>query len=99
MSKRRFTRVDTQENQPEGTGDLTNWSIHLTDSVDDFRYYRGQWMIEESFELDNDHFGAMPATTATGRFDNENPPQSVEAEDRSAVLRKLVESALPLCGQ
>jgi hypothetical protein len=42
-------------------------------------------MIEESFELDNDRFDATSTATAIVRFDNEDPPQLVEAEDRGAV--------------
>src|SRR6266511_3801604 len=32
--------------------DPMNWSVHLMDFVDDFRYYRDQRMIEEPFELE-----------------------------------------------
>jgi len=43
--------------------DPANWSIHLMDFVDDFRYYRDQRMIGEPFELDDERFDALLAST------------------------------------
>ncbi|MGH9938055.1 MAG: hypothetical protein ACREAM_17555 [Blastocatellia bacterium] len=44
--------------------DPKNWSVHLMDFVDDFRYYRDPRMIEEPFELDDERFDALLASTA-----------------------------------
>src|SRR6266545_6332686 len=44
--------------------DPMNWSVHLMDFVDDFRYYRDQRMIEEPCELDDERFDALLAATA-----------------------------------
>jgi len=43
--------------------DPENWSVHLMDFVDDFRYYRDRRMIEEPFELDDERFDALLAAS------------------------------------
>ena len=44
--------------------DPKNWSVHLMDFVDDFRYYRDPRIIEEPFELNDERFDALLAATA-----------------------------------
>lgn len=43
--------------------DPENWSIYLMDFVDDFRYYKDPRAIEEPFELSNEKFDALLAST------------------------------------
>lgn len=40
------------------------WSVYLMDFVDDFRYFRDPGMIAEPFELGDERFDALLASTA-----------------------------------
>ncbi len=44
--------------------DRDNWRIHLMDFVDDFRYYKDPSALREPFELSDDRFDALLASTA-----------------------------------
>lgn len=44
--------------------DPKNWVIHLMDFVDDFRYDKGPAALAQPFELSNERFDALLASTA-----------------------------------
>lgn len=44
--------------------DPKNWPVYLMDFVDDFRYYRDPRLIAEPFELSDERFDALLASTA-----------------------------------
>ena len=43
--------------------DPQNWAIYLMDFVDDFRYYKDPAAIAETFELSDERFDALLAST------------------------------------
>lgn len=44
--------------------DPQNWLIHLMDFVDDFRYYKNPAALTQPFELTDNRFDALLASTA-----------------------------------
>jgi len=52
------------ETKQQIESDSKNWVIHLMDFVDDFRYYKNPVAIAQSFELTNERFDALLASTA-----------------------------------
>lgn len=44
--------------------DPSNWVVALMDFVDDFRYYRSDSAVAQSFEPNNERFDALLAATA-----------------------------------
>ncbi len=52
------------ETKKQIESDPKNWVIHLMDFVDDFRYYKDPSAIKQSFELTNERFDALLASTA-----------------------------------
>lgn len=55
-----ITLLETKKNI---ISDQKNWSIYLMDFVDDFRYYKNPDVIEQSFDLNNEKFDALLAST------------------------------------
>ncbi len=70
-----------QETKRHIESDSKNWIIHLMDFVDDFRYYKNPSAVAEPFDLTNERFDALLASTAHYLCDElgiETPPWILE---------------------
>ena len=52
------------ETQQRIVADPEHWSVYLMDFVDDFRYYKDVWAVEEPIVLTGDRMDALLAATA-----------------------------------
>jgi len=52
------------ETKQQIEADPKNWVIHLMDFVDDFRYYKNPTALAQPFELSNERFDPLLASTA-----------------------------------
>jgi len=55
--------ITLRETQKQIEADPKNWVIHLMDFVDDFRYDKNPSTLAEPFELTNERFDALLAST------------------------------------
>jgi len=53
-----------RETKQQIVADPKNWVIHLMDFVDDLRYYKDSAALAQPFELTNERFDALLASTA-----------------------------------
>jgi len=56
--------ITLRETKKQIEDDPKNWAIHLMDFVDDFRYYKNTVALAQPFELTNERFDALLASTA-----------------------------------
>jgi hypothetical protein len=56
--------IGIKETKQKIESDLSNWGVHLMDFVDDFRYYKDSSAIAAPFQLTNERWDALLASTA-----------------------------------